>query len=445
MNRVLNNNIDSGVGLVVIQFYCLLHYTIHVQVLIYHIQFLCRVKVLTHKDWTKFNRCLFQVMFDIFEREMTFEIDAESLRNFRIALNERGSWAWFVWESTDIPNNKGDAQPLPVKARSNVKQRAPGKDAIYQKWRTKYNNDLLQCKHEVRDKKKAGEKPSTGRQDLMSAKNSEGVPLTEHGTLRGIVGGWKAIPDVLFDTYRKLMSAMKASTVPIANLATELVRLWEVNYAVFHHISKDDLVLHYMQDQLACMNFKYYEGYANKICQLQDGSKDRLVGLLCDLGKAFPSIFRKEKFDPIDADECNDKPLISVLNTMGMFFKECKNIVVVLPEGISPEQEGKRAIMEFVTDAGHCQCIIDYENINNRRKGQQRYGVGSKGVPIVKDLTEEEAVFVFATIHDVLGYDPDRSKQPEATRIDLLIEFLRRSCLGICDDTDRSGLQLIKE
>ena len=388
---------------------------------------------------------MFQEMFQIFGAEMPFEIDAESLRTFRIALNDRGPWAWFVWESTEIPNNEGAAQPLPEKARPNVKQRAPGKDAIYQKWRTKYNNETLQCKEEEIDKKKDGEKPSTGRQDL-TAVNSQGVPLDEHGTLKGIVGGWQAIPEVLFVSYRNMSAAMKASTMPLETQLTELVRLWEVHYAIFHNVGRDQLVTYYMGDQLPSINkFEYFEGYANKICQLKDGSKDRLVGLLYDLGKAFPRIFRNEKFDPVKADEYNEKPLISVLNTMGMFFKECKNIVVVLPEGISPEPEGKREIMEYVTDAGHCQCIIDYGKIYNRRKGEQRYGVGSKGVPIVKDLTEEEAVFVFATIRDVLGYGPDRSKQPEATRIDLLIEFLRRSCLGICDDTDRSGLQRIKE
>ena len=455
MNRFLNNNIESGVGLVVIQLYCIviarncyitpmyiaLHNSCTCTVLTYHIKFLCRVKVLTHREWTKFNRCLFQEMFHIYEKEMTFEVDAESLRTIRVALNEHGSWAWFVWESTEIPCNESDAQPLPVKARPNVKQRAPGKDAIYQKWRTKYNNDTMQGKEEERDKKKDGEKPSTGRQ------NVQGVPLDEHGTLRGIVGGWHSIPEVLFLEYRTMTSAMKVSLTTLVGQVTELVRLWEVHYAVFHDISRDTLVQFYMEDKLASMNkFKYFEGYANKICQLEDGSKDRLVGLLYDLGKAFPRIFRNEKFNPVNADEYNDKPLISVLNTMGMFFKECKNIVVVLPEGLSTEPEAaKREIMDCLTEAGHCQCIIDYEKIYNRRKGQQRYGVGSNGVPIVKDLTEEEAVFVFATIRDVLGYDPDRSKQPEATRIDLLVEFLRRSCLGICDDTDRSGLRQIKE
>jgi hypothetical protein len=51
------------------------------------------------------------------------------------------------------------------------------------------------------------------------------------------------------------------------------------------------------------------------------------------------------------------------------------------------------------------------------------------------ELTEKEAVFVFATSPDVFGFNPDRQRNKKADRINSLIEFLRRSVLGIRDTT----------
>jgi hypothetical protein len=35
-------------------------------------------------------------MDELYHRRMQFEIDGESLKAFRIALNKKGAWAWYV-------------------------------------------------------------------------------------------------------------------------------------------------------------------------------------------------------------------------------------------------------------------------------------------------------------------------------------------------------------
>ena len=398
--------------------------------------------MLTHSDWTMFNRCLFQTMDELYHRRMQFEIDGESLKAFRIALNEKGAWAWYVWEPSLIPKRENEAGRLPSEPLPNLKNQLEGKDAIYRKWRSKYNNENLMSTPEGKERKRQNrEKLLTPRRTDKLDDRGSGTQINRYGTLEGKTSDWRKLPEVLFAQYRSLGEDMKKSLDVKRSLANDLELLWEAQFATFNYITQSEFMRMYERNELACIGkFMYFESYAQKICQLKKGSKERLAGLLYDLGKVLPRIFRKEdKYDPFEAGEYRDKPLISVLHAIGSFFRECSNIVVALPAGLV----GDEKIMQFVNEKNLCQCIVDYDSIF--RRSEKRYGVASQGVPFIKDLTEEEAVFVFATSPDVFGYNPDRSRQKKAKRIDSMIEFLRRSCLGIRDYTDRTGLERIKE
>jgi len=48
--------------------------------------------------------------------------------------------------------------------------------------------------------------------------------------------------------------------------------------------------------------------------------------------------------------------------------------------------------------------------------------VASQGVSFIKDLTEEEAVFVFPTSPDIFGHRPDNGSQKKSLWINSLIE-----------------------
>ena len=396
--------------------------------------------MLTHSDWTLFNRCLFQTMDELYRKRMHFEIDGESLKAFRIALKEKGAWAWYVWEPSLIPKREIEAGRLPSEPWPNPKNKLEGTDVIYKKWRSKYNNENLMSTPEGKEKKqKNREKLSTARRTTISEWKDDGTRTNAFGTLVGKSSDWRALPVVMLDQYRELVSQIKQSNES-KNLARNLERLWEAQYAVFNDITQPEFKRMYENNELATISkFVYFEAYAHKICQLKKGSMERLAGLLYDLGKVLPRIFRKDKYDPFEPGEYHDKPLISVLHAIGSFCRECSNIVVALPTGLVSDQ----SIMQIVNDKNLCQCIVDYDSI--LRKSPRRYGVASQGVPFIKDLTEEEAVFVFATSPDVFSYNPDRSRQRRANRIDSMIEFLRRSCLGIRDDTDRHGLERIME
>ena len=109
--------------------------------------------MLTHSDWTLFNRCLFQTMDELYRKRMHFEIDGESLKAFRIALKEKGAWAWYVWEPSLIPKREIEAGRLPSEPWPNPKNKLEGTDVIYKKWRSKYNIENLMSTPEGKEKK----------------------------------------------------------------------------------------------------------------------------------------------------------------------------------------------------------------------------------------------------------------------------------------------------
>ena len=137
---------------------------------------------------------------------------------------------------------------------------------------------------------------------------------------------------LVYNGHGDLVKEMKNTPEESRALANQLETLWEAQFATFHYISQPEFIkMHDKNELVTVSKFMYYETYANKICQLKRGSKERLAGLLYDLGKVLPRIFRKDKYDPFEAGEYRDKPLISVLHALGSFFRECYSIVVALP------------------------------------------------------------------------------------------------------------------
>jgi hypothetical protein len=60
-------------------------------------------------------------------------------------------------------------------------------------------------------------------------------------------------------------------------------------------------------------------------------------------------------------------------------------------------------------------------------------------------MSNFQAVFVFCTAADVFGFQPDKDTQPKKFRINNMIEFVRRCCLGIQDTYEPDWLWSIKE
>jgi hypothetical protein len=382
------------------------------------------------------------------DEEIQYPFDGQSLLLLRRAVNERGSWGWYIWDAKDIPKDRSLANiPLPVTRTPNLSRRSNEKDVIYQKWRSKYNNENLTYNADAKEKKRlARQKTFTGRRLLALSRDREtGETVNEFGTLVGILND-KSVPRQNMNEHQSLMKKMKESKVPRKEFAAELIRLWETHYAAFNGITQSKFRDLYLDHNLCSVsNYMYYESYALKICQLKPDARTRLTLLLYDFAAALPKIFEKkikEKrggYQPLDPDVYETAPLLSTLIAISNYFDESLKMVVC----IGSNANGHKEVLDTVYGHGLCNVILDFNH--NNESISRRFGVACQGIPFIKNLSESEAVFVFATSPDVFGFRPDRDRQPKANRINSLIEFLRRSCLGIQDDTETIGLNEIKE
>jgi len=411
--------------------------------------------MLTHSNWTTFNHTLFGTIDDLWgtkvdedDEELTYPFDGQSLLLLRKEVNERGSWGWFVWDATEIPKDRSMiSKALPLAKVPNLSRRNSAKDIIYQKWRSKYNNENLTHNDKAKEKKRLARlKTFTARKLLALTRYREtGETVNEFGTLVGI-SNVKNVPRQNFTEHQNLMKKMKESKIPRKEYATELVRLWETHYAAFNGISQSTFRDLYLEHKLVSVsNFIYYEAYANKICQLKPDSKTRLALLLYDVAAALPKIFEKKTrekrggYQPLDPEVYESAPLLCTLIAISHYFDESMKMLVCIGSNANGHQE----VLDTVYGHALCNVILEFDHKNDSNR--QRFGVASQGIPFIRNLTELEAVFVFATSPDVFGFKPDRDRQPKANRINSLIEFLRRSCLGIQDDTETPGLTEVKE
>jgi len=407
-------------------------------------------------NWTKFNQVLFSTMDTMWAKELEkedrvidFPTDEITLMHLRKEVDNRGSWGWYVWSGNDIPrDNKSSPTLLPTTRPVKMNKKPVGKDAIYQKWRAKYNNDNLMYSEDGKKKRSvARQKAATTRRLLHTERNLEtGYTVNLFGTLVGIADK-KSISQESRTEHSQMVSRMKdLGTNTKKECTLTLLRLWEVTYACYNGISQEELKEKYLEDKLTIVShYYYYETYAKKICQLENNADEKLYLHLCQLGSVMKKIFdlAGRKTDCYEfANESsfyNQVPAIATMIQISAFFKESPRIFLQLD---NVDVSNRDDILNEVWSNGLCNVIFEVTKL--KRQTEKRYGVASQGVPFIQELTEQQAVFVFATSPDVFGYSPDRDRKVKADRINSLIEFLRRCCLGIADKTRMEAMNEIK-
>jgi hypothetical protein len=383
---------------------------------------------------------------------MRYPIDGDTLTLLRKEVDARGSWGWYVWNKDSISCERTHSTvPLPETRPHKFSKQASQKDVIYQKWRTKYNNENVMHSEEGKEKKRLSRlKICTTRRMFQSRKSLvSGETVNEFGTLVGI-STVNRIPAQNYNELQQLVAKMKSISPNVRkDYATELVRLWETFYAGYNGISQKELTERFKTNSLTTVShYMYYEAYATKICQLPVGAAQKLAYSLSQIASVMPKIFERRGkdvklwFNPFTpASTYAEIPLICTLVEISHFFQESTKLFMrfsVKNPNCSNE------LLEQVWDNGLANVIfeaMDASGSNNPR----RFGVASQGVPFISKLTEQEAVFVFATSADVFGFRPDRERQQKDKRINCVTEFLRRSCLCIEDSTLTPGLAEIKE
>ena len=402
----------------------------------------CRIHVLTHDEWNNFGKVLYGVIDEKWSLEnrketgLDFDYDKVSLETLRVVVEKQGPWGWMVWDKHEIPTLKyGNNQLLPTEKRHNLGRRHSVNDAVYQKWRSRHNNyNLMNCPEGKQKKKIDREKTYTGRRVLSIYQNEEGLSVGDFGTLVGS----NSVPNQSIADHQELTKRMQDARPPTAELAKELVRLWETQYSVVNGIDQTVLLTKYDESKLVTVStFLYYEAYAQKVCQLPKHSTDRLADVLYEIASVLPEICRgvKDSFYMVREEIYEEMPLLATLSAISYFFKESREFIV----GISGSARSRMEIYEEVNRAGYCNAITNFDCHNPHNK--TRFGAAVQGVPFIKDLTEAQAVFVFATAPDVFGFRPDQARHGKSKRINSLVEFLRRSCLGIADENKVPGLE----
>ena len=140
------------------------------------------------------------------------------------------------------------------------------KDVIYQKWRSKYNNENLLSTQEGREKKRLSRlKNCVPRRKFASRQTTEtGETVNEYGTLVGSCANRLPMQNVV--EHQKLIEKMK-NLLPNTSreYANDLVRLWETNYAGYNGISQEQFLSQFRAESLvAVSHYTYYEAYATK-------------------------------------------------------------------------------------------------------------------------------------------------------------------------------------
>jgi hypothetical protein len=391
-----------------------------------------RTKRLSHTEWSKFNKHVFDMLNESYSASVGLALDTQSLVVVREALTKIGPWGWYVWERSEISKYPDEtALDLPEKQEVKTTRAEIGKDIIYQKWRGKYNNNNQLRKAEAKEKKRLGrQKTFFLRKNGELHRQPNGKMVNQHGTLVG-VENYDLVTESNNAEYKVMVKNMKTAPTPTIELANELSRLWETNYAVVNRVSQDDFKKWHKSSNLQTVsNYLYYETYAGIVCQLPKNSMELLAARLFSFAEVMPEIYRDKKYTPIPHEQYKDQPLIATLYAISEYFKESNDFVVMLGSRI----DSLSHIEEAVVKNGQCNVIVNYD-FHNGSRNPRRFGVASQGVPFINNLTEEEAVFVFATSPDVFGYRPDSNRQKKSKRIHCLVEVLRRGFLGIRDYT----------
>jgi hypothetical protein len=366
---------------------------------------------------------------------ITFPTDELTLMKLRREVDQQGSWGWFIWSDKDIPLDR-EKKELPAVRPPKLSKRQNGKDVIYQKWRSKYNNDNLMSTEDWKEKRsRTKHNPTTARRVTATVRNLDtGYTVNSFGTLVGI-SDKKSITQEMKQDQKRLIESMKSKSHASREYVQTLERLWEVQYAYYNGMSQEELRQRFEVDNLTIVkHYLYFETYARKICQLEKTIADTLYLSLCEIASVIKDIFAMEGrqkesyFIKEERALYQEVPVISVLMQISAYFRECPRIFMQLHQF---DVRQRSEIMDEVSRNGTCDVIFELTSI----RSANRFGVACQGVPFIMELTEKEAVFVFATSPDVFGFNPDRQRNKKADRINSLIEFLRRSVLGIRDTT----------
>ena len=412
-----------------------------------------RTTSLTKNNWSTFNSALFGAMDDMWDAELqgkegqftiSYPLDAETFCLLRREVHSRGNWGWYIWNKDDIPDDRELKHvPLPEVMPHKFTKAGTYKDVIYQKWRSKYNNENLLSTQEGREKKRLSRlKNCVPRRKFASRRTTKtGETVNEYGTLVGSCASRLPMQNVV--EHQNLMEKMK-NLLPTTSreYANELVRLWETNYAGYNGISQDLFLSQFRAESLVAVSqYTYYEAYATKICRLSPTPKEaarKLAFALCQIGGVMADIFAeagKEKFRPIKPPNLYETcPLISTILEISAFFQESSKLLLFV--NVKNVDNVRKELLDQVWRNELCNVIFIIKDQHEGLFTQDRcFGVASQGVPFIWGLSEEEAVFVFATSPDVFGYRPDKERQAKDKRINGVIEFLRRVGLGIRDKT----------
>lgn len=420
-------------------------------------------------EWTKFNDLLFIEIDNMFSNKMKFPPDMKTFIKIRQYMDQHYNWAWYIWDKKTIPKTREEAENVKPEKQYRNSRQEEFKDEIYQKWRSKFNNRNIMSTPEGKERRRMARKKSfTGRRHLLLTQNREGFTESQYGTLVGIAS-WNIVCATLRREYDNMKKAMQNSVAPLPSLGKELVRLWETHYAKITGVTQENFTKwHKTGDLVMLQHFLYYEAYARTVCQLEKDCKNKLAEQLYSLAEVMPFIFSNKMYTLIEnKDDYQHTPLLTTLLAISNYFGESMKFVVSLASNVNVLND----IIDAVSNIPLCNVIINCQYYNPTEP--RRFGVATQGVPFIMDLTEEEAsknysnvtslylfyfcksykfmlyilfqaVFVFCTTPDVFGFNPDKENQPKAFRINSLIEFVRRCCLGIRDRTEPDWLPPIQ-
>ena len=278
-----------------------------------------------------------------------------------------------------------------------LKTGEPGKDTVYQLWRSKFNNETKYSTPEAKEKlKKSRQKGFTLRTRCgLTGRNQAGLPVSEYGTLIGFPT-WEQCGERCQSDFRKLEDAIGKKIEADPSLTKQLVQLWETQYSLVSGIRQTNLEFLFENGGLSTLaKFPYYEAYTKKICQLPHKPKDQFVAKLHSFAEVVPFLFEKKDFlIQKDQEDYANMPCLMTLLAISNYFGESRLILLRIPGNVTKAED----LNDWVASKKICNAILDYDKYNP--ENERRFGVVTQGVPFIRDLTEEEVcAFNYYTLH----------------------------------------------
>lgn len=401
----------------------------------------CRKTILGNEDWVAFNHNLFMNLKTHYSAQMGGrQVDMKTLLLIRKLLDESYDWGWLIHgeKGYKIPRRKDAQNVIPVKT-TKPHRTQDYKDKIYQMWRAKYNNQTCKESANWEQKQKAKrEQLSTSKRipKVLSHNPQTGERVSPFGTL---VGQLEFLEQSVTskEMYKNLLITIHEGTESDTSIQKKLLRLWDIHYSVINGAGGELLETLYLKGDLDTMTkFRWYEAYANKLCQFPSDYKETFLKRLYSIGSVMPELFTgsTRNFIPSDEHVYETMTCSCILGCIATYLGESTAFVITFDSGRTTSYE---ELKEEVEKRKVCNAILNFD-YHNSDEGEKAFGVASLGVPFIKDLTEEEAAYVFATTSDVFSFNPDQVNKEKSERLFLLNEFVRRYVLRLKDFTKES-------